>query len=152
MSLSRLNHRYPRVHAHPEIVQGATEFHHQLTGARLPQAAPVLHDTAALDPAVDLREPPPPLVARLVRPVWLPLQLLAAGFLGRHEAPPPGSVNARPPSAGTSRLPAAKGYGGASAMGFSWGRPPSVALRKRMRRRAWTHKPFCTVWSLFCPL
>jgi len=30
-------------------------------------------------------DPQPPLVKRLVRPLLLPRQLLAAGFLGRHE-------------------------------------------------------------------
>jgi hypothetical protein len=30
-------------------------------------------------------DPEPPLIACLVRPLLLPCQLLAAGFLGRHE-------------------------------------------------------------------
>ena len=30
LSLSRLNHRLPRGQAHPEVVQGTTEFHHQI--------------------------------------------------------------------------------------------------------------------------
>jgi hypothetical protein len=71
--------------AHPEIVQAATEFHHQITDPLLPQADPVLHDAAALDTAVDMLDPQPPLIERLVRPLLLPRQLLAAGFLGRHE-------------------------------------------------------------------
>jgi hypothetical protein len=66
-------------------VQGATEFHHQITDPLLPQAGPVLHDAAALDTAVDMLDPQPLLVERLVRPLVLPRQLLAAGFLGRHE-------------------------------------------------------------------
>src|SRR5262245_29830466 len=85
LSLSRLNHRLPRSQAYPEIVQGATELHHQITNALLPQAEPVLHDTAALDTAVDMLDPQPPLVERLVGPLLRPRQLLAAGFLGRHE-------------------------------------------------------------------
>src|SRR5215831_1712086 len=85
LSLSRLKHGQPGVQAHPEIVQGATAFHHQITDARLPQAEPVFHDAAALDTAVDMLAPQPPLVERLVRPLLLPRQLLAAGFLGRHE-------------------------------------------------------------------
>jgi hypothetical protein len=56
-------------------VQGATEFHHQITDARLPQADPVLHDAAALDTAVDMLDPQPPLVEPLVRPLVLPRQL-----------------------------------------------------------------------------
>ena len=31
LSLSRLNHGQPGVQAHPEIVQGTTELHHQVT-------------------------------------------------------------------------------------------------------------------------
>jgi len=44
------------VQAHPEIVQGATELHHEIADALLPQANPVLHDAAALDAAVDILE------------------------------------------------------------------------------------------------
>src|SRR5262245_23742086 len=84
LSLSRLNHWLPRSQAHPEIVQGATEFHHQITDPMLPQAEPVLHDAAALDTAIDMLDPPPTLVERLVFSLLLPRQLLAAGFLGRH--------------------------------------------------------------------
>ena len=51
LSLSRLNHRHPRVQAHPEIVQGATELHHQITDPLLPQTNAVLHNAAALDTA-----------------------------------------------------------------------------------------------------
>ena len=39
LSLSRLNHGQPGVQAHPEIVQGAAELHHQIADALLPQAA-----------------------------------------------------------------------------------------------------------------
>ena len=67
------------------MVQGATECHHEITDARLPQADPVLHDAAALDTAVAMLDPQPPLVERLVRPLVLLRQLLAAGLLGRHE-------------------------------------------------------------------
>src|SRR6516164_7878817 len=44
-----------------------------------------------------------------------------------------GSVNARNPRSCKRRLPAGKGDGVASAMGFSGVRPPEVSLRKRMR-------------------
>src|SRR5262249_3819391 len=85
LSLSRLNHWLPRGQAHPEVVQGTAEFHHQITDPLLPQADPVLHDAAALDAAVDMLDPEPPLVERLVRQLLLPCQLLAARFLRRHE-------------------------------------------------------------------
>src|SRR5215470_5836815 len=55
--LSRLNHWLPRSQAYPEVVQGTTEFHHQITDALLPQADPVLHDTAALDTTGDMLDP-----------------------------------------------------------------------------------------------
>ena len=52
LSLSRLNHGQPGVQAHPEIVQGATELHHQIADALLPQAHPVFHNATTLDAAV----------------------------------------------------------------------------------------------------
>ena len=57
VSLSRLNHWLPWAQAHPEVVQGTTEFHHQITDARLPQADPVFDDATALDTAVDMLDP-----------------------------------------------------------------------------------------------
>src|SRR2546425_11531360 len=36
LSLSRLNHRLPRDQAHPEVMQGTTEFHHQITDTCFP--------------------------------------------------------------------------------------------------------------------
>src|SRR5262252_4443606 len=66
-------------------MQGTTEFHHQIAGARLPQAEPVFDDTATLDTAVDVLDQQPPLVERLVRPLLLQGQLLTAGLLRRHE-------------------------------------------------------------------
>src|SRR2546426_3924883 len=85
LSLSRLNHRLPRGQAYPEVVQGTAEFHHQIADTLLPQADPVLHNAAALDTAIDVLDAQPTLVERLVRPLLLPRELLAAGFLGRHE-------------------------------------------------------------------
>ena len=66
-------------------MQGTAQFHHEITDPLLPQAEPVLHDAAALDTAVHMLDPQPTLVECLVRPLLLPCQLLAAGFLGRHE-------------------------------------------------------------------
>ena len=85
LSLSRLNHRLPRGQAHPEIMQGTAQFHHQIADTLLPQAHPVLHDAAALDTTVDMLDPQPTLVEHLVRPLLLPRELLAAWLLGRHE-------------------------------------------------------------------
>src|SRR5919197_1601264 len=85
LSLSRLNHWLPRIQAHPEVVQGTTEFHHQIADTLLPQADPVLHNATTLDTAVDMLDPQPPLVECLVRPLLLQGQLRTAWFLRRHE-------------------------------------------------------------------
>ena len=85
LSSSRLNHGQPGVQAHPEIVQGTAELHHEIADALFPQADPVFHNATTLDAAVDMLDPEPPLVERLVRPLLLLHQLPAAGFLGRHE-------------------------------------------------------------------
>src|SRR5262249_11880124 len=85
LGLSRLNHWLPRNQAHPEVVQGTAEFHDQIADARLPQSETVLHDATALDTAVDVLDAQPTLVERLVSSLLLPRELLAAGFLGRHE-------------------------------------------------------------------
>ena len=66
-------------------MQGTAEFHHEIADAVLPQADPVLHDAAALDTAIDVLDAQPTLVERLVRPLLLPRELLAPGFLRRHE-------------------------------------------------------------------
>ena len=57
LSLSRLNHWPPWGQAHPEVVQGTAQFHHQITDAFFPQADAVFHDTAAFDTAVDMLNP-----------------------------------------------------------------------------------------------
>jgi len=66
-------------------MQGTAECHHEIADTLLPQADPVLHNTAALDTAIDVLNAQPTLVERLVRPLLLPREILAAGFLGRHE-------------------------------------------------------------------
>src|SRR6476661_3123492 len=76
LSLSRLNHWLPRGQTHPEVVQGTAEFHHQSADTLLPQTNAVLHDTTALDTAVDMLNPQPPLVERLVGQLLLQGQLL----------------------------------------------------------------------------
>src|SRR6516162_2029970 len=80
LSLSRLNHRLPRGQAHPEVVEGAAEFHHEITDARLPQADAVFDNAAALDTPVHMLDPQPPLVAYLVGPLLLQGQLRTAGL------------------------------------------------------------------------
>src|SRR5262249_43119657 len=57
LSLSRLSHRLPRGQAHPEVVQGAAEFHHQITNALLPQTNAIFQDATALHTAVDVLDP-----------------------------------------------------------------------------------------------
>ena len=86
LSLSRLNHGLPSSQAHPEVVQGTAECHHQIADAFFPQADAVCDDAAALATALDMLEPQPPLVECLVRPGLLLRALLAAWLLGRHEA------------------------------------------------------------------
>ena len=56
----------PGCETHSEIVQGATEFHHQITDPLLPQADPVFHNATALDTAIDMLNPQPALVQSLV--------------------------------------------------------------------------------------
>src|SRR5215471_19301937 len=71
LSLSRLNHRQPRIQAHPEIVQGATDLHHHITNTFFPQTHAVFDDTTALDTAVDMLDPQPPLIEYLIGQVLL---------------------------------------------------------------------------------
>ena len=66
-------------------MQGTAELHHQITNPLLPQADPVLHDAAALDAAVDMLDPQPPLVERLVCPLLRQRSLLATWLLARHK-------------------------------------------------------------------
>jgi hypothetical protein len=49
LSLSRFNHWLPGCEAHPDVVQGTAQFHHQIADALLPQADPVFDDAAARD-------------------------------------------------------------------------------------------------------
>jgi len=50
----RLNHRLPWCETHPKVMQRTANFHHQIADARLPEAVGVVHDTTALDAAVDV--------------------------------------------------------------------------------------------------
>src|SRR5438132_10500238 len=66
-------------------MQGTAELHHEIADARLPQADPVFHNATTLDAAVDMLDPQPPLVERLVGQLLLQGQLLTAWLLRRHE-------------------------------------------------------------------
>ena len=66
-------------------MQGTTDFHDQIADARLPQADPVFHHATTLDAAVDMLDPQPPLVERLVGQGLLQGQFPTAGLLRRHE-------------------------------------------------------------------
>jgi hypothetical protein len=85
LSLSRLNHWLPRGQTDAEVMQGTTDFHHEIADALLPQPDPVFDDATALDTAVHMLDPEPAVMQRLIGPFLLPGQLLASGFLGRHE-------------------------------------------------------------------
>lgn len=67
-------------------MQGTAACHHQIADACFPQAEAVFDDATTLDTAVDVLDPQPTLVERLLAPLLRPGQLLAAGFLGWHEA------------------------------------------------------------------
>jgi hypothetical protein len=85
LSLSLLNHQLPRGQAHPEVVEGAAEFHHEITDASLPQADAVFDNAAALDTTVHMLDPQPPLVEYLIGRLLLQGQLLTAWLLHRYK-------------------------------------------------------------------
>ena len=62
LSLSRLNHWLPRAQTNTEVMQGTTDFHHEVADALLPQAESVFDDAATLDTAVDMLDPEPAIV------------------------------------------------------------------------------------------
>ena len=66
-------------------MQSTAELHDEIADALLPQADPVFHNATTLDAAVDMLDPEPPLVERLVGQVLLQGQLPTAGLLRRHE-------------------------------------------------------------------
>src|SRR3989454_8202355 len=85
LSLSRLNHGQPGVQAHPEIVQGTADLHHEIADALLPQPDPVFHNATTLHTAVDMLNLQSAVVERLVGPLLLQGQLRTAWLLRRHE-------------------------------------------------------------------
>ena len=66
-------------------MQGTTAFHHQIADTLLPQADPIFHNAAALDAAVDMLDPEPPLMECLVGQGLLQGQFPTARLLHRHE-------------------------------------------------------------------
>ena len=66
-------------------MQGTADFHHDIPDALLPQADPVFHNATTLDAAVDMLDPQPPLVERLVDQLLLQGQLRTAWLLRRHQ-------------------------------------------------------------------
>ena len=85
LSSSRLNHWLPRAQAHPEVMQGTTYLHHEITNALLPQPDPVFRDAATLDAAVDMLDPQPTVVQGLVGQLLFQGEFLPSWFLRRHE-------------------------------------------------------------------
>jgi hypothetical protein len=66
-------------------MQGTAEFHGQIAATLLPQAESVFDDATAPDTAIDVFDPQPALVQRLIGPLLFQDQLLVAGLLGGHE-------------------------------------------------------------------
>src|SRR5438128_2146833 len=77
LGLSRLNHWLPRSQTHSEVMQGTAEVPHPIANAHLREAASVFDAATALDTALDMVDPPPRLVERLVRQVLLPREFLS---------------------------------------------------------------------------
>jgi hypothetical protein len=85
LSLSRLNHLLPGRKAHPKVMQGTADLHHHIADALLPEADPIFHNATALDATVDMLDPQPTLVQGVVGQLLFQGEVLAAGFLRRHE-------------------------------------------------------------------
>ena len=58
-------------------MQGTADFHHEIADALLPQTDPIFDDAIALDTTVDMLDPQPTLVQRLVRPLLRQREILA---------------------------------------------------------------------------
>jgi len=58
-------------------MQGTTEFHDLITDPLLPQTDAVFDDATALHTTVDMLDPQPPLVERLVGPGVAKIEILA---------------------------------------------------------------------------
>jgi hypothetical protein len=79
VSLFRLNQGLPGREAHPEVMQGTTEFHHEITDPLLPQADPVFHDATALHTAVHVLHLPDIMPPKREACIWGPAPSLLTG-------------------------------------------------------------------------
>src|SRR6266446_7422134 len=152
VSLSQLNHRLPGREAHPEVVQGTAEFHHDIADTLLPQADPVFHDTAALDTAVDMLDPQPAVVQSLVGEVLLHRELLATGLLRRHE-----DLHLRQRKRQEAEIlqqptPRRQGIWGGLGNPEVMDTAAVGVTQKEDREGVLTSRTFLTVWSFFLPL
>src|SRR4030095_7383128 len=84
-SSSRLNHRLPGRQTHAKVMQRAADFHDQITDARLPQAAGVVDDTAALHAAVDMLNADAAACNSAIGGLLRPREGSAPWLLGRHD-------------------------------------------------------------------
>jgi hypothetical protein len=66
-------------------MEGTADVHHQIADALLPQPDPVFHNATAFDTAVDMLNAQSARVQGLVGSLLFQGEVLAAGFLGRHE-------------------------------------------------------------------
>src|SRR5215831_15780864 len=82
--ISCFNHGLPRSQAHPEMMQGTADVHHQSAETLLPQADPVFDHAIALHAAVDMLDPERAVVQGLIGHVLRQRQLLAVWLLGWH--------------------------------------------------------------------
>src|SRR5262249_42781834 len=82
--ISCFNHGLPRSQAHPEMMQGTADVHHQSADTLLPQADPVFDHAIALHAAVDMLDPERAVVQGLIGHVLRQRQLLAVWLLGWH--------------------------------------------------------------------
>src|SRR5438132_1550078 len=60
----------------PSMIEGTADIPHSIAAAHLPEAAAVFDAVPALDTAMDMVDPQPPLVELLVRHVLLPCERL----------------------------------------------------------------------------
>jgi hypothetical protein len=97
-------------------MQRTADFHEQIADARLPQAADVVDDAAALDATVDVLDAHAPTGDTPIRGLLRACELPSSRLPGRQMISTPSSVDARQPRSWRNRLPADKGYGVASAI------------------------------------
>ena len=105
-------------------MQGTTEFHHEIADAFFPQADAIFDDTTTLDTTIDMLDPQPTLVQRLVRELLLQTQLLATGFLRRYEDLHLREREGQEAEILQQSTPGGQGIGVVSAMRLSCTRPP----------------------------